>query len=41
MTPQPELRIGNQPTSVREWLLHGETVEPVLQLLELGQWAAR
>jgi hypothetical protein len=41
MTPQPELRIGNQPTSVREWLLHGETVEPVLQLLELGQSAAR
>jgi hypothetical protein len=40
MTPQPELRIDNQPKTVREWLLHGGSVEPVLQLLELGQWAA-
>jgi hypothetical protein len=40
MTPQPELRVDHQPKTVREWLLHGGSVEPVLQLLELGQWAA-
>jgi hypothetical protein len=40
MTPQPELRIASQPTTVRDWLRHGESVEPVLELLELGQWAA-
>jgi hypothetical protein len=28
MTPQSELRIDGQPKSVREWLLHGESVEP-------------
>jgi hypothetical protein len=41
MTPQPELRIANQPKTVREWLLAGGSVEPVLELLEVGQWAAR
>jgi hypothetical protein len=40
MTPQPELRIANQPKTVRQWLQHGESVDLVLQLLELGQWAA-
>lgn len=39
--PQPELRIGGQPASVRDWLMHGETVEPVLALIEIGDWAAR
>jgi hypothetical protein len=40
MTPQPDLRIDGQPKSVREWLLHGESVEPVLGLIEIGEWAA-
>lgn len=39
MTPQPELRIAGQPKSVREWLLHGQSVEPVLELIEIGEWA--
>lgn len=41
LTPQAELRIGNQPTSVRDWLSHGEPVEPVLDLIEIGDLAAR
>lgn len=41
MTPQTELLIDGQPKTVREWLLHGGSVEPVLQLVELGEWAAR
>ena len=41
MTPQPELRIAGQPTSVRDWLLHGEPVAPVLTLIEIGAWASR
>ncbi|MBX7435449.1 DNA-binding protein [Mycobacterium sp. Y57] len=40
MTPQPDLRIGGRPKSVREWLLHGEPVEPVLALIDIGDWAA-
>ena len=40
MTPQSDLRIDGQPKSVREWLLHGESVEPVLELIEIGEWAA-
>jgi len=40
MTPQSELRIDGQPKSVREWLLHGESVEPVPGLLEIGESAA-
>jgi hypothetical protein len=40
MTPQPELRIDGQPKPVREWLLHGESVKPVLRLIEIGEWAA-
>ena len=40
LTPQPELRIDGQPTSVRDWLLHGESAEPVLALIEIGDWAA-
>lgn len=41
MTPQPELRIAGQPLSVRDWLLHGEPVTPVLALAEIGDWAGR
>ncbi|PQP43456.1 hypothetical protein [Mycolicibacterium austroafricanum] len=40
LTPQPDLRIDGRPKSVREWLLHGESVEPVLGLIEVGEWAA-
>jgi hypothetical protein len=40
MTPQPDLRIDGQPKSVRGWLLHGESVEPVLGLVQIGEWAA-
>jgi hypothetical protein len=40
LTPQPELRIDGQPSSVRTWLLHGESVQAV-DLIEIGEWAAR
>lgn len=40
-TPQPDLLIDGQPTSVRDWLSHGEPVEPVLALIEVGDWSAR
>ena len=39
LTPQPELRINGQPQAVRNWLLHGESVSPVLDLIDVGQWA--
>jgi hypothetical protein len=39
LTPQPDLRINGQPHSVRDWLLHGESVQPVLDLIDVGQWA--
>ena len=41
LAPQSELRIGGQPQSVRDWLLHGESVQPVLDLIDVGQWAVR
>jgi hypothetical protein len=40
LTPQPELRIDGHPKSVKEWLLHGEPEEPVLNLIDIGDWAA-
>lgn len=40
LVPQDELRIDGQPRSVKEWLLHGEPVEPVLNLIDVGDWAA-
>ncbi|ORV44639.1 hypothetical protein AWC02_14910 [Mycolicibacter engbaekii] len=40
LTPQHELRIDGQPKSVREWLLHGESEEPVVDLIEMGDWAS-
>lgn len=39
-SPQPQLPIDGQPRSVCEWLLHGESVEAVLGLLELADWSA-
>jgi hypothetical protein len=41
LTPQPELRISGQPCSVKDWLLHGESVQPVLDLIDVAQWAVR
>ncbi len=38
-TPQPVLSINGQPRSVKDWLLHGESVQPVLQLIDISQWA--
>lgn len=40
LTPQGELQIDGGPTTVRDWLLHGESAKPVLQLIEIGDWAA-
>lgn len=39
LTPQSELRIQEQPQSVRDWLLHGESVQPVLDLIDIARWA--
>lgn len=39
LTPQPQLRIDGHPTSVKEWLLHGESVHPVLELIQIGESA--
>jgi hypothetical protein len=36
---QPELLIAGQPQSVRDWLLHGESVQPVLDLIDVARWA--
>ena len=38
-TPQPELSINGQPRSVKDWLLHAESVQPVLELIDISQWA--
>lgn len=38
-TAQPELVIAGRPRSVIEWLLAGEPVDPVLQLIEIHDWA--
>jgi len=38
-TPQPELCIDGQPRSVKDWLLHGESVQPVLDLIDISVWA--
>lgn len=40
LTPQPELRIDGQSKSVREWLLHGESEEAVLNLIDIGEWSS-
>ena len=39
LAPQPELLIAGQPQSVRDWLLHGESVQPVLDLIDVARWA--
>jgi hypothetical protein len=37
--PQLDLRIAGQPQSVRDWLLHGESVQPVLDLIDVARVA--
>jgi hypothetical protein len=39
-TPQTELRVDGQPRSILEWLRSGGPVEPVLQLIEIADWAS-
>ena len=39
-SPHPQLSIDGRPSSVKQWLLHGEPVEAVLELLELADWTA-
>jgi len=39
-TPQADLAIDGQLHSVRNWLLRGGLVDPVLRLVEAGDWAA-
>lgn len=41
LTPQPELRIDNRPCAVRDWLHNGGSVDPVLRLIEIEEWASR
>jgi len=41
LAPQPDLRVAGQPTAVLDWLERGEPVEPVVALIEVGDWAAR
>lgn len=39
--PQPELQVGGRPLSVLEWLRRGRPVQPVLQLIEIADWASK
>lgn len=39
-SPHPQLSVDERPSSVTQWLLHGEPVEAVLELLELADWTA-
>ncbi|GAA1482590.1 hypothetical protein GCM10009624_30300 [Gordonia sinesedis] len=39
-SPQSQLALDGQPRSVTQWLLHGEPVEAVLELLEIADWTA-
>lgn len=39
LTPQEELAIEGRPRTVREWLSSGGAIEPVLRLIEMGEWA--
>jgi hypothetical protein len=39
LAPQVELPIAGQPQSVRDWLLHGEPVQPVLDLIDVARLA--
>ena len=41
LTPQQELRIDNRACAVRDWLHSGGSVDPVLRLIEIEEWASR
>lgn len=41
LSPQQELLVDGRPRTVRDWLSNGGAVEPVLELIELSQWACR
>ena len=41
LTPQPELTVDGRPRCVRDWLHSGGSLDPVLRLVEMGQWAGR
>ena len=41
LTPQEDLTVDGQPRTVRDWLSSGGAVEPVLRLIEIGEWAGR
>lgn len=41
LTPQQELAINNRSYAVRDWLSGGGALGPVLDLIELGEWAGR
>jgi hypothetical protein len=38
--PQIELQVGDRPRSVLDWLRSGGSVEPVLELVEIADWAS-
>ena len=40
-TPQADLEVDGQPRSILEWLRSGGPVEPVLELIEIADWASR
>jgi hypothetical protein len=39
-SPQTELEVDGRPLSVLEWLRSGGPVDPVLQLIEIADWAS-
>ena len=39
-TPQTELQVDGQQRSILEWLRSGGPVEPVLELIEIADWAS-
>ncbi|QIK50254.1 DNA-binding protein (plasmid) [Gordonia terrae] len=39
-SPHPQLSIDGRPSSVKQWLLHGEPVDAVLELLDVADWTA-
>jgi hypothetical protein len=41
LTPQQELHIGKRSCAVRDWLHSGGSVDPVLRLIEIEEWASR
>ena len=40
LAPQHDLLIDGRRVCVREWLLHGEPTAPVLNIIDIGEWAS-